>query len=169
MIEVLSTVLSELSDGFLGFFQRTPWEVIHDGLDIGLVAVLIYWALVILRGTRAMQVAIGLCLVFVGYLDDAKGPIHQLVNEWKVALPLHAEYGTGPNIFYVPPISSAPLKEDGTPDDKNPRIPNEYLEELFGPNVQQALATIRKEAGSPESSRSMNMRSEEHTSELQSH
>jgi uncharacterized protein (TIGR00159 family) len=68
VIEVLSTVLSELGDGFVGFFQRTPWDVIHDCLDIGLVAVLIYWALVILRGTRAMQVAIGLCLVFVGYL-----------------------------------------------------------------------------------------------------
>ncbi|MBW1830383.1 MAG: hypothetical protein JRJ10_01595 [Deltaproteobacteria bacterium] len=68
MIEVLSTVLSALGDGFVGFFQRTPWDVIHDCLDIGLVAVLIYWALVILRGTRAMQVAIGLCLVFVGYL-----------------------------------------------------------------------------------------------------
>jgi uncharacterized protein (TIGR00159 family) len=42
--------------------------VLHDLLDIGLVAVIIYWALAILRGTRAMQVAIGLCLVFVGYL-----------------------------------------------------------------------------------------------------
>jgi uncharacterized protein (TIGR00159 family) len=68
MIEVLTSVLTELSDGFLGFFQRNPWDVLHDCFDIGLVAVLIYWALVILRGTRAMQVAIGLCLVFVGYL-----------------------------------------------------------------------------------------------------
>ncbi len=68
MIEVLTSVLSELSSGFSSFFQRNPWDVLHDALDIGLVAVLIYWALVILRGTRAMQVAIGLCLVFVGYL-----------------------------------------------------------------------------------------------------
>ena len=68
MIEVLTGVLQDMSDGFVGFFQRTPLEVLHDCLDIGLVAVLIYWALVILRGTRAMQVAIGLCLVFVGYL-----------------------------------------------------------------------------------------------------
>ena len=68
MIEVLTNVLTELSNGFLGFFQRSPWDVLHDCFDIGLVAVLIYWALVILRGTRAMQVAIGLCLVFVGYL-----------------------------------------------------------------------------------------------------
>lgn len=68
MIEVLTSVLSGLSNGFLSFFQRSPLDVLHDCLDIGLVAVLIYWALVILRGTRAMQVAIGLCLVFVGYL-----------------------------------------------------------------------------------------------------
>jgi diadenylate cyclase len=68
MIDLLTNVLTELSDGFIAFFQRNPWDVLHDCLDIGLVAVLIYWALVILRGTRAMQVAIGLCLVFVGYL-----------------------------------------------------------------------------------------------------
>ncbi|MGB5698106.1 MAG: diadenylate cyclase CdaA [Polyangiales bacterium] len=68
MIEVLTNALTAVSDGFFGFFQRNPSEVLHDCLDIGLVAVLIYWALVILRGTRAMQVAIGLCLVFVGYL-----------------------------------------------------------------------------------------------------
>ncbi len=68
MIEVLTGALSQLVNGFVGFFQRGAWDVLHDCLDIGLVAVLIYWALVILRGTRAMQVAIGLCLVFVGYL-----------------------------------------------------------------------------------------------------
>jgi len=68
MIGVLASVFTQLSEGFLLFFQRSPWDVLHDGLDIGLVALLIYWVLVILRGTRAMHVAIGLCLVFVGYL-----------------------------------------------------------------------------------------------------
>jgi len=68
MIDVLTSVLSQLSDGFLGFFQRSLSDVLHDCFDVGLVAVLIYWVLVILRGTRAMQVAIGLCLVFLGYL-----------------------------------------------------------------------------------------------------
>ncbi len=68
MIDVLTGALSQLLNGFVGFFQRPAWDVLHDCLDIGLVAVLIYWALAILRGTRAMQVAIGLCLVFVGYL-----------------------------------------------------------------------------------------------------
>ena len=33
---------------------------------------------------------------FVGFLDDAGGPIHKLVEKWKVALPLHPEYGTEP-------------------------------------------------------------------------
>lgn len=68
MIEVLTSAMSQLVNGFIAFFQRGAWDVLHDCLDVGLVAVLIYWALVILRGTRAMQVAIGLCLVFVGYL-----------------------------------------------------------------------------------------------------
>jgi len=68
MIDVLTNAFTNLMHGLMGFFQRPLWDVLHDCLDIGLVAVLIYWALVILRGTRAMQVAIGLCLVFVGYL-----------------------------------------------------------------------------------------------------
>ncbi len=68
MIEVLTDALGQLVNGFVSFFQRGAWEVLNDCLDIGLVAVLIYWALVILRGTRAMQVAIGLFFVFVGYL-----------------------------------------------------------------------------------------------------
>src|SRR5574341_1335871 len=33
-------------------------------------------------------------LRFVGFLDDESGPIHKLVKQWKVALPLHPEAGT---------------------------------------------------------------------------
>ena len=43
-------------------------------------------------------------LVFVGYLDDEEGPIHKLVHEWQVALPLHPEYGTSER-SYVPPLA----------------------------------------------------------------
>ena len=43
-------------------------------------------------------------LRFVGFLEDEDGPIHKLVYQWKVALPLHPEYGTEPNVYYVPPI-----------------------------------------------------------------
>ena len=37
-------------------------------------------------------------LRFVGFLEDEDGPIAKLVYEWKVALPLHPEFGTGPNV-----------------------------------------------------------------------
>jgi ethylbenzene hydroxylase subunit beta/complex iron-sulfur molybdoenzyme family reductase subunit beta len=84
-------------------------------------------------------------LVFVGYVDDTGGPIHRLINEWKVALPLHAEYGTGPNIFYIPPLAPYRLNEDGSIDESTPRIPIEYLERLFGPNVGRALDTLKGE------------------------
>ena len=84
-------------------------------------------------------------LVFVGFLDDTEGPIHKLVREWEVALPLHPEYGTGPNIFYIPPIGPRRLNEDGSIDETTPRIPTEYLEKLLGPRVNKALDTLKAE------------------------
>ena len=84
-------------------------------------------------------------LVFVGDAADPAGPIHRLVHEWKVALPLHEEYGTGPNIFYVPPLSPSRLNDDFSIDEETPRIPPEYLESLFGPRVHSALDTLREE------------------------
>ncbi len=33
-----------------------------------------------------------------------KSPIYKFVKEWKLALPLHAEFRTLPNLFYVPPL-----------------------------------------------------------------
>jgi ethylbenzene hydroxylase subunit beta/complex iron-sulfur molybdoenzyme family reductase subunit beta len=84
-------------------------------------------------------------LAFVGTLDDEDGPIHKLVHEWKVALPLHAEYGTGPNVFYIPPLSPYRLREDRSIDTETMRIPLQYLESLFGPGVDAALQTLRSE------------------------
>jgi ethylbenzene hydroxylase subunit beta/complex iron-sulfur molybdoenzyme family reductase subunit beta len=84
-------------------------------------------------------------LVFVGMIDDEEGPIHKLVNEWQIALPLHPEYGTEPNIFYIPPLAPYRLNEDMSIDEKTPRIPPEYLESLFGPKVHNAIATLQKE------------------------
>ncbi len=83
-------------------------------------------------------------LRFVGYLDDAGGPIDKLVNEWGVALPLHPEYGTEPNVFYVPPILPDSFDEAGNFSDA-PRVPVEYLRELFGEGADSALRTIRTE------------------------
>jgi len=81
---------------------------------------------------------------FVGYLDDPEGPIWKLVTKWKVALPLHAEYGTEPNVFYVPPLSPPKIDEDGNATDE-PRIPTEYLVSLFGDGVHHALETVKRE------------------------
>ncbi len=83
---------------------------------------------------------------FVGYRDDKDGPVHKLVERWQVALPLHPEYGTEPNVFYVPPINTTPppFEDDGRLKDA-PRIPLEYLEGLFGKKVNQALETLGRE------------------------
>jgi len=83
---------------------------------------------------------------FVGYLDDVEGQIHKLVYKYKVALPLHPEYGTQPNVFYVPPLSG-PKKYDktGKPIEGSERIPIDYLESLFGDGVRQALETLKTE------------------------
>ncbi len=81
---------------------------------------------------------------FVGYLDDPNGPIYKLVTKYKVALPLHAEYGTQPNVFYVPPLSPPKIDSEGNATDE-PRIPTEYLEYLFGPRVKEVLALIQSE------------------------
>jgi len=91
-------------------------------------------------------------LRFVGFLED-DGPIAKLVYEWKVALPLHPEFGTEPNVFYVPPILPPGFDEQGRFSDE-PRVPLEYLRYLFGPEVDQALITLdaemeRKKAGKP--------------------
>lgn len=83
-------------------------------------------------------------LRFVGFLDDEGGPIDLLVNKWKVALPLHEEYGTQPNVFYVPPILPPKFDGDGDILDE-PRVPMEYMRYLFGDRVDESIATIQAE------------------------
>ena len=83
-------------------------------------------------------------LRFVGFRDDREGPIWKLVDHWKVAMPLHPEYGLGPNVFYVPPLSPPKLDAAGRPT-AEPRIPTAYLESLFGAAVHPALETLRAE------------------------
>ncbi|KRF19073.1 nitrate reductase [Nocardioides sp. Soil797] len=71
-----------------------------------------------------------------------RSPIHALINEFKVALPLHPEYRTMPMVWYIPPLSPVVdvVKETGedAEDAGNLfgaidalRIPVEYLAELF--------------------------------------
>ncbi|HJP34640.1 MAG: respiratory nitrate reductase subunit beta [Gammaproteobacteria bacterium] len=81
---------------------------------------------------------------WVGYRDDEDGPIYKLVDEHRVALPLHPEWGTQPNVFYVPPMAPAKFDNEGRPV-AGSRIPLELLESLFGDGVSQALETLDRE------------------------
>jgi ethylbenzene hydroxylase subunit beta/complex iron-sulfur molybdoenzyme family reductase subunit beta len=83
--------------------------------------------------------------VFIGFIDDESSLVHRFVHEWKVAVPLHAEFGTKPNVFYVPPLSPAPLNPDGSVNESGERIPPEYLESLFGKEVHAALSNLKGE------------------------
>jgi len=83
---------------------------------------------------------------WVGYLDDEESQVARLVKTWRVALPLHPEYGTQPNVYYVPPLPGPPRFDAfGKPIPGSERIPVAYLESLFGPGVRKALATLEAE------------------------
>lgn len=55
-------------------------------------------------------------------------PIDYIVRIRKLALPLYPQHGTGPNVFYIPPL----------------HVPNGFLEQLFGPNVEAAKELYRQ-------------------------
>jgi diadenylate cyclase len=59
----------ELLEGFLHLFSRRPvTAVLMDVLDILVVTYVVYRALLVLRGTRAMQMGTGLGIIFLIYL-----------------------------------------------------------------------------------------------------
>lgn len=61
-------MLDAVLGGIHGFFVgREPERVLVDILDILLVAYVMYHVMLLLRGTRAMQINIGLALVFLVY------------------------------------------------------------------------------------------------------
>lgn len=62
--ETLSGLAHSVSD----FFERGALSVGLDLLDIFLVAAVVYWGLLLLKGTRAMQMAFGLLFVFLAYM-----------------------------------------------------------------------------------------------------
>ncbi len=54
---------------------------------------------------------------------DPQNPLYFLVHDQKVALPLYPQFGTQPNVYYIPPRWA----------------PRDYLEQMFGPGVQAAI------------------------------
>lgn len=77
------------------------------------------------------------------WIDGAqRSPIWALINEYKVALPLHPEYRTMPMVWYIPPLSPVvdAVSETGEDAERKDnlfaaintlRIPVEYLAGLF--------------------------------------
>lgn len=60
-------MIGEVVGNVLSFFDRSWSMVLWDLLDIFLVALVLYYVLLVIRGTRAMQMGIGLGLVFIVY------------------------------------------------------------------------------------------------------
>src|SRR3990167_7952415 len=83
---------------------------------------------------------------FIGWKDDKESAVYKLIYVWKVALPLHPEYGTEPNVYYVPPTGSFKFGTNGEVTNER-RIPIEYLCRLFGgvENVKRVQYTVLAE------------------------
>ncbi|WP_437305299.1 diadenylate cyclase CdaA [Sorangium sp. So ce388] len=68
-------------DGFLRLFAARPAaQVLRDLFDIFIVAYVVYRALLVLRGTRAMQMGLGLGIVFLIYLGAKIFGLTTLLN-----------------------------------------------------------------------------------------
>ena len=61
------------------------------------------------------------------WTSDPTNPLYFLVHETQVALPLYPQFGTQPNIYYIPPRW----------------VPRPYLHQMFGPGVDQAIERYR--------------------------
>ncbi|MFQ5983916.1 MAG: 4Fe-4S dicluster domain-containing protein [Alphaproteobacteria bacterium] len=54
-------------------------------------------------------------------------PIDYVAKIRRLALPLYPQFGTGPNVYYIPPL----------------HVPNGFLEQIFGPGVERAKELYR--------------------------
>jgi diadenylate cyclase len=76
-----------MPEGLLHLFARRPMgQVVTDVADILIVAYVIYRALLVLRGTRAMQMGTGLGLIFLVYLAAKWFQLTTLQNLFEILL-----------------------------------------------------------------------------------
>lgn len=81
MLEFVLELYGLLASGVVNFFERPATDVLRDVFDISIVATMIYALLVMLKGTRAMQMAIGLGLLLLGY---AAARQFGLLTTWQI-------------------------------------------------------------------------------------
>ncbi|WP_049892067.1 4Fe-4S dicluster domain-containing protein [Natronococcus amylolyticus] len=60
-------------------------------------------------------------------MEEPTNPMDFLVHRKEIALPLYPQFGLEPNVYYIPPTTA----------------PIDYLEQLFGPGVEDAFETYR--------------------------
>ncbi len=58
------------------------------------------------------------------WAEDRQNPLYYLVHVERVALPLYPQFGTQPNVYYIPPRW----------------VPRDYLHQMFGPGADDAIA-----------------------------
>ncbi len=64
---------------------------------------------------------------------DANNPIDYLVHVKKIALPLYPQFGTEPNVYYIPPLN----------------VPEAFNRQLFGPAAPRAMEQYRNAVQDP--------------------
>jgi nitrate reductase beta subunit len=84
------------------------------------------------KQTQCVQNCIGKIRLF-GFIGDWNEPRHDnpvdyLVHIKKIALPLYPQFGTGPNVYYIPPV----------------HVPLEFNRQLFGPGAENAVEQYKK-------------------------
>ena len=106
-----------------------------------------------------------------------KSPVYQFVKQWGIALPLHPEFRTLPNLFYVPPlISSMGSVKNGvykTQGDQlwgtieESRLPVQYLANLFSAGDPEIIRRVLKKMMTVRNSRRSTTVGDVNTEELE--
>jgi len=83
-----------------------------------------------------------------------KSPVWKFVKEWGIALPLHPEFRTVPNLFYVPPLLPTMASVENSNYEtateslwagiEDSRLPMEYLASLFSAGNTDIIKSILK-------------------------
>jgi nitrate reductase beta subunit len=84
-----------------------------------------------------------------------KSPVYKFVKQWGIALPLHPEFRTIPNLFYVPPMlpAMASVDSDGVYDSttkslwggvETSRLPMKYLASLFTAGDEERMRQVMR-------------------------
>ncbi len=83
-----------------------------------------------------------------------ESPVYKFVKKWELALPLHPEFRTVPNLFYVPPLlPTMAFVENGTYETtsesfwgaiEKSRLPIQYLANLFSAGDEKTVEVVLK-------------------------